>query len=132
MYEFGEEFIIESYKVPWLIWIQLLITLLLLLLLLVGFSLVASDPSNHPSSAACGSRPSSSGQSNHKIQRIDEKQKFEGLGTTTSRGVLRGEERSFGGRRHPCHYLGLAKQAFLKCLGLDCSCSESDKQGKED
>ncbi|XP_031094032.1 uncharacterized protein LOC115998576 [Ipomoea triloba] len=130
MYEFGEEFIIESYKVPWLIWIQLLITLLLLLLLLAGFSLVASDPSNHPSSSA---------QSNHQIQRVDENKKFEGL---------RGEERetssvkdasvlrSFGRRRHPCHYLGLAKQAFLKCLGLDSSSeSESDnnvKQGKED
>nr|GMC93232.1 uncharacterized protein LOC109191710 [Ipomoea batatas]GMC94683.1 uncharacterized protein LOC109191710 [Ipomoea batatas] len=92
--------------------------------------LVASDPSNHPSSSA---------QSNHQIQRVDENQKFEGL---------RGEERetssvkdasvlrSFGRRRHPCHYLGLAKQAFLKCLGLDSSSeSESDnnvKQGKED
>ncbi|KAE8663669.1 Detected protein of unknown function [Hibiscus syriacus] len=26
---------------------------------------------------------------------------------------------------HPCHYLGLAKLAFLKCLGLDLLCSDN-------
>nr|GLL26064.1 uncharacterized protein LOC109191710 [Ipomoea trifida] len=84
-------------------------------------------------------QPSSRLQDYYCDTRVDENQKFEGL---------RGEERetssvkdasvlrSFGRRRHPCHYLGLAKQAFLKCLGLDSSSeSESDnnvKQGKED
>nr|GMC63095.1 uncharacterized protein LOC109174169 [Ipomoea batatas] len=60
MYEFGEGLIIESYKVPWLIWIQLLVMILIVLLLFFGFSLFTLDlPDNSsPNSSAAG--PSSS------------------------------------------------------------------------
>ncbi|MCD7463263.1 hypothetical protein HAX54_050222 [Datura stramonium] len=53
MYEFGEELIIESYKVPWLIWIQLLVMILLVVLLFFGFSVL--DLPNNSSSGASSS-----------------------------------------------------------------------------
>ena len=51
MFEFGDELSLESYKIPWLIWIQLLV-LFLLIFLLYGFSLLASDRSDNYSSTA--------------------------------------------------------------------------------
>nr|GMC91334.1 uncharacterized protein LOC109191710 [Ipomoea batatas] len=102
-------------------------------------ALASSDPSNHPSSSAQSNHQIQVPLFFHKLQRVDENQKFEGLRgeeRETSSGKDASVLRSFGRRRHPCHYLGLAKQAFLKCLGLDSSSeSESDnnvKQGKED
>lgn len=69
-----------------------------------------------------------------------------GVETSTSRGIRIGEERDgssvkdaahfrlFELPQHPCHYLGLAKQAFLKCLGFDSASDSSDnrKHEKED
>ncbi|XP_031107137.1 uncharacterized protein LOC116011864 [Ipomoea triloba] len=163
MYEFGEGLIIESYKVPWLIWIQLLVMILIVLLLFFGFSLFTLDlPDNSsPNSSAAG--PSSSGgaagqthgkgplpvtsSSRHTNQGQDQKHSTEGgVETSTSRGIRIGEERDgssvkdathfrlFERPQHPCHYLGLAKQAFLKCLGLDSSSDRPDcrKHEKED
>nr|GLL19522.1 uncharacterized protein LOC109174169 [Ipomoea trifida] len=187
MYEFGEGLIIESYKVPWLIWIQLLVMILIVLLLFFGFSLFTLDlPDNSsPNSSAAG--PSSSGgaagqthgkgplpitsSSRHTNQEKkllitlflncndeekllfllksgqDQKHSTEGgVETSTSRGIRIGEERDgssvkdathfrlFERPQHPCHYLGLAKQAFLKCLGLDSSSDRPDcrKHEKED
>lgn len=42
MFDFGDELIIESYKIPWLIWIQLLATILFIILLF-GISVCTSD-----------------------------------------------------------------------------------------
>lgn len=44
MFEFGDEFTIESYRIPWLIWIQILI-FFLLIFLFFSFSVFTSDPS---------------------------------------------------------------------------------------
>uniref|UniRef100_A0A2C9UXN3 Uncharacterized protein n=2 Tax=Manihot esculenta TaxID=3983 RepID=A0A2C9UXN3_MANES len=44
MFEFGDEFTIESYRIPWLIWIQIII-LFLLIFLFFSFSVFTSDPS---------------------------------------------------------------------------------------
>ncbi|XP_019178979.1 PREDICTED: uncharacterized protein LOC109174169 [Ipomoea nil] len=170
MHEFGEGLIIESYKVPWLIWIQLLVMILIVLLLFFGFSVFTLDlPDNSsPNSSAAG--PSSSAartdsllggggrihgkgplpitsSSRRTNQGQDQKHSTEGgVETSTSRGIRIGEERDgssvkdathfriFERPQHPCHYLGLAKQAFLKCLGLDSTSDRSDrrKHDKED
>ena len=45
MFDFGDELTLQSYKIPWLIWIQLLV-LFLLIFLLYCFSLLASDRSD--------------------------------------------------------------------------------------
>ncbi|KAL8481485.1 hypothetical protein ACS0TY_027842 [Phlomoides rotata] len=52
MPDFGEEFIIESYKIPWLIWIQLLVMILLVILLFFRFSIFNSDASSSSSFAS--------------------------------------------------------------------------------
>ncbi|KAL7255174.1 hypothetical protein ACSBR1_009354 [Camellia fascicularis] len=155
MFDFGDELIIGSQRIPWLIWIQLLV-MLLLIILLYYFTIIALGLDPSPTSAAAplssallvsnsGSstlRPlpsaaaaSSSRLHNSKLQvgeghgikgdtetstsrrrvRREEIQEKEGSSSakdTTHASVL---EHSY----HPCHYLGLAKQAFLKCLGLD-------------
>nr|GMC64217.1 uncharacterized protein LOC109174169 [Ipomoea batatas] len=124
------------------------------------FTLDLPDNSS-PNSSAAG--PSSSGgaagqthgkgplpitsSSRHTNQGQDQKHSTEGgVETSTSRGIRIGEERDgssvkdathfrlFERPQHPCHYLGLAKQAFLKCLGLDSSSDRPDcrKHEKED
>lgn len=45
MLDFGEELTVETYKIPWLIWIQILV-LILLILLIYFFSAVTSDLSD--------------------------------------------------------------------------------------
>lgn len=61
MYEFGEELIIDSYKVPLLIWIQLLVMILLVLLLFFGFSVL--DLPNNSTFGASSSTPTTTGSS---------------------------------------------------------------------
>ncbi|VFQ77102.1 unnamed protein product [Cuscuta campestris] len=81
------------------------------------------------------------GQSHRTDQEGDGIQCAErGVETSASRDAIRGEEMDNGSSsvkdaihsrpiRHPCHFLGVAKQAFLNCLGLDSS-SESRKNRK--
>ncbi|KAM1017752.1 hypothetical protein ACFX13_048020 [Malus domestica] len=45
MYNFGDEFTIESYRIPWLVWIQVMV-MVLLLILLYCFSLLVIYLSN--------------------------------------------------------------------------------------
>ncbi|CAH9146579.1 unnamed protein product [Cuscuta epithymum] len=82
MYEFGEELLIESYKVPWLIWIQLLVMVLLFLLLFFGFSVFSLDLSNNSASTSgAGGSSFSAGSDNgfgdgrqaHRPEQMDEK-----------------------------------------------------------
>ncbi|XP_042031256.1 uncharacterized protein LOC121777974 [Salvia splendens] len=56
MVGFGEELIIESYKIPWLIWIQLVITILLLLLFF-GFAAFTYDASTSSVAPPSGCQP---------------------------------------------------------------------------
>ncbi|CAH9071254.1 unnamed protein product [Cuscuta epithymum] len=157
MYEFGEELLIESYKVPWLIWIQLLVMVLLFLLLFFGFSVFSLDLSNNSASTSgAGGSSFSAGSDNgfgdgRQAHRTEQGQDGNhhneaSVEASISTDVIRREERDNGSSfvkdelhhsrppGHPCHFLGVAKQAFLKCLGLDC-CSGSPnnrKHGKED
>lgn len=140
MYEFGDEAIIGSYKVPWLIWIQLLVMILLVLLLFFGFSILdlPNNSSNYVASSSTisgsshGNPPSNSTTT---IQRRNQNQHTKReTEASTSREVARAdgsEERERSAEKdanvfkllvrpqHPCNYFGLAKQAFLKCLGID-------------
>ncbi|TYI40452.1 hypothetical protein ES332_A02G163500v1 [Gossypium tomentosum] len=138
MYDLGDEVTIESYRIPWLIWIQIII-LLLLMLLLYGFTLFAFDLPETSSSSSSSSPDSQLGklpgfkQTTTFSSQISviERQSIRGeIGTakTRSRRMVRGEEMEGSSRKepnqqeldlHPCHYFRLAKLAFLKCLGLD-------------
>ncbi|XP_056163654.1 uncharacterized protein LOC130134371 isoform X2 [Syzygium oleosum] len=61
MVEFGDELVLESLRIPWLIWIQLLV-MLLLLLLLYSFTSSNADSSS-AAAAAAAAAPSSSSSS---------------------------------------------------------------------
>ncbi|XP_050292417.1 uncharacterized protein LOC126733240 [Quercus robur] len=149
MFEFGDELTLESYKIPWLIWIQLLV-LFLLIFLLYGFSLLASDRSDNYSSTAS---PSTSQLVSNETQieksipkhnntsivtnclettQVGENIIKGEIATSTSRILVRGgediteREVPFATHLlHPCHYFRLARVAFLKCLGLDSSSENS-------
>ncbi|XP_015890978.3 uncharacterized protein LOC107425489 [Ziziphus jujuba] len=57
MFDFGDELTVESYRVPWLIWIQALVMFLLIILFYCFSIFDLSDTDNHTSSTAS---PSSS------------------------------------------------------------------------
>ncbi|KAF3962196.1 hypothetical protein ACB098_02G123200 [Castanea mollissima] len=159
MFDFGDELTLESYKIPWLIWIQLLV-LFLLIFLLYGFSLLASDRSDNYSSTAS---PSTSQLVSNETQigksipkhnnasivtnclettQVGENVIKGEIATSTSRRLVRGGEditeragSSATHLLHPCHYFRLARVAFLKCLGLDSSsensCTPEQRKRKE-
>ncbi|KAI6699685.1 hypothetical protein NL676_014009 [Syzygium grande] len=57
MVEFGDELVLESLRIPWLIWIQLLVMLLLLLLLYSFTSSNAASSAAADSAAAAAAPP---------------------------------------------------------------------------
>ncbi|KAH6799497.1 hypothetical protein C2S51_035981 [Perilla frutescens var. frutescens] len=149
MSDFGEEFIIESYKVPWLIWIQLLVMILLTILLFFGFSVFTAEPSSSssasPSTGAAAAPPPHLNNPSSSNRRA----KLEVQGTRGDRAssteftreeVQNGEESSskdsslfriFRNPNHPCNFFGQAKRAVLKCLGLDSSSELSRRDQHE-
>lgn len=74
MFDWEDEFIIESYRVPWLIWVQLLVTILLVVVLVFGFGFFASDLSNNPNcnsaSSSSSSFSSNRSQSKNPLQNV--------------------------------------------------------------
>ncbi|XVE86678.1 hypothetical protein DITRI_Ditri18aG0053600 [Diplodiscus trichospermus] len=144
MFDFGDEVTIESYRIPWLIWIQVLV-MFLLMLLLYCFSLFSLDLPDTSSTASSSLFPDSQLDKTPVFNRntrlvsacfqpsqVGENQRIKGeIGAGTSRRIARGEEESiekegssskeanYQNCHHPCHYVRLAKLAFLKCLGLD-------------
>ncbi|KAA8546902.1 hypothetical protein F0562_003331 [Nyssa sinensis] len=161
MVDLGDEFLIGSYRIPWLLWIQLLVMFLLIILLyhFTIFSLDLSYNSAVPSSSTALLTPLGESHIYRPLPnitatvtsclhntKVGENQSINGyIGTSTSRRTVRGgdiQEREgsstkdavlFEHSYHPCHFFGLAKQAFLRCLGLD-SISESSpkrKKGKD-
>ncbi|XVF17140.1 hypothetical protein REPUB_Repub10bG0093700 [Reevesia pubescens] len=157
MFDFGDELTIESYRIPWLIWIQILV-MLLLMVLLYCFSLFALDLPGCSSSSFSSASPSLCPDSRldkkpvfkHDTRLVStcfqasqggENQSIKGeIDTGTSRSIVRREDNvekegcsSLEANQncyHPCHYLRLAKLAFLKCLGLD-SLSENNSSTSE-
>ncbi|GAV89921.1 hypothetical protein CFOL_v3_33332, partial [Cephalotus follicularis] len=141
MFEFGDELTIESYRIPWLIWIQILV-LFLLIFLLYCFNLFASDLSDTTTNTSTAS-PSRVSHLDKQLVKHNTTTITNCLQNTQVRGdrsikgeirtgtsnILRGDnvtqsddsssmDTNFIGF-HPCHYFRLAKLAFLKCLGLD-------------
>ncbi|CAK9147648.1 unnamed protein product [Ilex paraguariensis] len=170
MFDLGDELIIENYRIPWLIWIQLVV-LFLLIIILFYFSISTSDLSENTTTATATATASHQSRgslvistkshnnnparlnttsSSHKSKVRENQSKGGETGTSTSRRrVKSGEDSqesdqgtstkdvthfsSFEHSYHPCHYLGLAKQAVLKCLGLDFlfESSSNKEAGKE-
>jgi len=56
MFEFGDELVLEGFRIPWLIWIQLLV-LLLLLAFLFCITVIASDHTTADSASTLHSIP---------------------------------------------------------------------------
>ncbi|RDX86946.1 hypothetical protein CR513_31647, partial [Mucuna pruriens] len=145
MFDFAEDLTFETFKIPWLLWIQLFV-FLLLLTLLYCLSIIALDPSHHitaPSISTTAPAFHLQQLSNHHsstvlTNRLHNTRGAENLSikgeiaSSGSTGIVR-EEIAEGVAPptsslyflHPCYYFNLAKEAFLKCLGLD-STSESD------
>ncbi|KAL8475014.1 hypothetical protein ACS0TY_031441 [Phlomoides rotata] len=155
MPDFGEEFIIESYKIPWLIWIQLLVMILLVILLFFGFCIFNSDASSSSSvaSASTGggggsSPPTHLNQPSSSQRRIKVEAQRSRRDEGATADFIREEEQSgeessakdstffriFGQSNHPCNIFGLAKRAVFKCFGLDSSTehSNSHQHDKQD
>ncbi|XAR62301.1 hypothetical protein NMG60_11017015 [Bertholletia excelsa] len=153
MFHFGDELILGGQRIPWLIWIQLVVMLLLIILLhyltIFAFGLdlssgavaataalpsggqsfticgpsntVAAAPPKSEEGVSCSSSNLGASTSRRRARREDTQEREGSCAEkdTTHASVL--ERSSY----HPCHYLGLAKQAFLKCLGLDPSSKDS-------
>ncbi|XP_057541665.1 uncharacterized protein LOC130820344 isoform X2 [Amaranthus tricolor] len=46
MFDFGDEFILDNNRIPWLIWIQILVMFLLTFIILFTYFVLDSSPSN--------------------------------------------------------------------------------------
>ncbi|KAF5749928.1 hypothetical protein HS088_TW03G00255 [Tripterygium wilfordii] len=155
MFGFGDEFMIDSYRRPWLLWIQLLV-LFLLLFLLYCFTVFTSDLSDDATTATATASASRSSMSNlgkpivnkhgstavtsHRQNfQVGEIQSMKGeIATRMSRRMVRGDIAEREGSPvknatllflHPCHYFRLARWAFLKCFGIDAN-SENSTTGE--
>ncbi|XP_061372626.1 uncharacterized protein LOC133315087 [Gastrolobium bilobum] len=155
MFNIGDEFTLDSYRIPWLIWIQLIV-LLLLLALLFFLTVFPLDPDVGDGDAASPVTASTTanGFRFDDIQQIDipltnhdstatvvtnrrqhtqggQNQSIKGEVATSSsprrEEITEGEASSLN--FHPCQYFQLATVAFLKCLGLD-SASDSPSNRK--
>ncbi|KAK8672893.1 hypothetical protein V6N13_111250 [Hibiscus sabdariffa] len=136
MFDFGDEVRIESNRIPWLIWIQILV-LVLLMILLYAFTLLVFDLPKTSSSSSVPQLGISS-PTTALASQVVEKQSMKGeiaISRGACRRVVSGEMEGEGqgcsnkepnenSSHHPCHYFRLAKLAFLKCLGLDFLCSD--------
>ncbi|KAK8716269.1 hypothetical protein V6N13_043585 [Hibiscus sabdariffa] len=138
MFDFGDEVRIESYRIPWLIWIQILV-LLLLTILLYGFTLLVLDLPETSSSSSSSVSSRTTTLASQVVEKEKQSMKGEiGISRGACRRLVSGEMEGQGqgqgcsnkepnenGCHHPCHYFRLAKLAFLKCLGLDFLCSDN-------
>ncbi|KAK7317004.1 hypothetical protein RJT34_00876 [Clitoria ternatea] len=145
MFDIGDELTIQNYKIPWLIWIQLLI-LFLLLALLFFFTLFPFD-SQHPHLTAVTTASTSSNRFlSDDIQKpiADDHDSAPTVLTNRQHNSPQGgqilsikgeiepspsmrreeiekedEDETSSLYNHPCNYFQLATVAFLKCFGLD-------------
>ncbi|GMI94136.1 hypothetical protein like AT5G64880 [Hibiscus trionum] len=155
MFDFGDELTIQNFRIPWLIWIQILVMFLLILLLYCfttttrlstldlsdGFSAASASlyPESRVDKMPVFNHTSTLVSTRFQTSQVGEEQSIKGeISPGTSRGIIRAAEDGVemgecsGNQNcyHPCHYLKLAKLAFLKCLGLD-SLSESSSKTSE-
>uniref|UniRef100_A0A7C8YHK3 Uncharacterized protein n=1 Tax=Opuntia streptacantha TaxID=393608 RepID=A0A7C8YHK3_OPUST len=153
MFGFGDELLIQSYRLPWLIWIQILVTFLLTLLILLAyfdfFAIEDSSPTSDSLSSTASpplERPSTCSARTQEPM-VKERERVAGnhdawaeIATSTSNRTQGADDNSETDGSsvedlthnpmserlyHPCRFLDLAKEAFLKCLGLDSSLRDS-------
>ncbi|KAG5245288.1 Transmembrane protein [Salix suchowensis] len=159
MFDFGDELTVGGNRIPWLLWIQIIV-LFLLLIILFCLSFFPSDlsdttgPSSSASSSAAGVFTPLNSHINKQTFKHNEHtttattcvQHSQGHQNrsikeeiTTNTGRIIVSEDDFGNSAyftdfHPCNYFRLAKLAFLKCFGLDSMSDDSlnsEKQKKE-
>ncbi|KAJ4847944.1 hypothetical protein Tsubulata_018540 [Turnera subulata] len=147
MFDFGDELTIESYRIPWLISIQMLV-LCLLVLLLFSFSFFPDDNIINNSSNSCSLTSAASTSSTilgkprfdphslktvtNRFQHHQARQNISVKGeiaASTGGGIVAedsaekelssSEDEDYEINYHPCNYFRIAKLAFLKCFGLD-------------
>nr|AFK40093.1 unknown [Lotus japonicus] len=150
---FNKVTVVESFKIPWLIWIQLIV--LFLLLALLFFVVVVPLDSDHDSAAAAVTfLPSASTPFLFdEIQQIHDSTptlRHLNQGAQNQNVIIKDEvstdaSSSMSGEEiegdvsslnpNPCHYFRLATVAFLKCFGLDsmsdCSSNPKSRKRKE-
>ncbi|PRQ48939.1 hypothetical protein RchiOBHm_Chr2g0116341 [Rosa chinensis] len=131
MYNFGDELTLETYRVPWLIWIQVIVMVLLLLLLYCFSMLVLDLPDDNTKPSSSSTRLVSSHNftttvSTNRLQSTQVGESMKGEIISSTSRVMRAEDMvEMEGSPtpiiylHPCYYFRLARLAFLKCLGLD-------------
>ncbi|CAL1380132.1 unnamed protein product [Linum trigynum] len=159
MFNFGDELTLQSSRIPWLIWIQILV-LALIIFLFYCFSFSTDDASLSSSSSAgpaSADSPSSSYRRDPDVMKkiakhggdvpttvadyvrqcqVTRSQSIKGevaMPATTGRRIVR-EEATEGDavtNYHPCNYIRLAKLVFLKCFGLDCELERSSSSEKK-
>ncbi|KAI7733473.1 hypothetical protein M8C21_008398 [Ambrosia artemisiifolia] len=98
MFEFGDELIINSHSIPWLIWIQLL-AMLLLFILLYSFTATSSDlstSSNMPSFVHTSADVSN--RHNSKVRENERKETGPGPGPSTSTSEVARQAKKPDGR----------------------------------
>ncbi|KAJ8437977.1 hypothetical protein Cgig2_033710 [Carnegiea gigantea] len=141
MVEFGDDLLMDSYRIPWLIWIQFLVMFLLTLVILLSYfgffaldsslsaedCIISSSNSRLDPHFACyqrtqvsGDRDSSDTSTTSSTREAENISDREGP-SARDLGPAAGSECFI----HPCSYFDIAKQAFLKCLGLG-STSQKD------
>ena len=142
-----DEFITEIYRIPWLIWIQLIVLFLLLALFYIFIfdDDDAATVSNLPESSSASSKgflfeeiqqidsiaPVSTNHQHRNITQQDG-QNLSIAGEIATCSNMRSGEINEGESStlssHTCHFFQLATVAFLKCFGLDSTSDSSSNQ----
>ncbi|KAJ7956902.1 Transmembrane protein [Quillaja saponaria] len=99
MFEFGDDLTIESYRVPWLIWIQILV-MFLIIVLLYCFSILAldlSDTNTTTTSSTTGATATSTSTNRFVINDIQQIENPSTKHNTNTRGVVNHSQNTQGG-----------------------------------
>ncbi|CAN1174942.1 hypothetical protein LINPERPRIM_LOCUS10233 [Linum perenne] len=133
MFDFGDELTIEGNRIPWLIWIQILVLLLLIFLLYCFSSFNDLFQSAASSSSSDLNRVTDSHRyvSNCQVTGVQSIKGEIAAATATGRRIESVEEFAEGESvtiYHPCDYI---KLLFLKCFGFDCESERSSSEKKK-
>ncbi|XP_058786582.1 uncharacterized protein LOC131661167 isoform X2 [Vicia villosa] len=152
------ELSVESYRIPWLIWIQLIVLFLLFTLFYCFTISDDDDASVVPETSSVAAKSfryeeiqriekrllTANNDSNTPVstngqhlditlkggQNLSIKDEIETCSSITSEELLEEEESSTLSSHHPCNFFQVATFVFLKCFGLDDSTSGSSSKQK--
>lgn len=144
MFDLGDGIILDNIKIPWLIWIQILVMILLTLAILLSyFGFFVLDSSSTSSSLDFKVISSSSPTTTQVAGNHDAEMEIATTHSNRVRCVGNNSESGDSSMKdlapsavaetffHPCRYFNLAKQAFLKCLGLGSGSHNSSDEEHE-